>query len=121
MFSFSLGFDRCAFEISREREYAPIENQVIVFSQLAKVRNDFLHLAVDRNFQRERICPDRIKNCFESVSKSTKYFFLAIEQITPLSDRASANLSYTIVYNPYSNDELQSDRSRVVVENEISR
>ena len=47
---FSSGFGSCAFVIFRERGYAPIVNQVIVFSQLAKVPNNFVHLAMDRIF-----------------------------------------------------------------------
>jgi len=44
-----LGFDSCPIVIFRERGYAPIENQIIFLSRLAKVQHKFLHFAIQQN------------------------------------------------------------------------
>ena len=44
-----LGFDSCVIVNFRKRRYAPIKNQIIVLSQIAKVQNKSLHFAVEQS------------------------------------------------------------------------
>ena len=44
-----LGFDSCVIVIFGKRRYAPIENEIIVLSQLAKVQNKSLHFTVEQS------------------------------------------------------------------------